>query len=217
MAKPNRRSTTQSSNLELTTKESNMNDNESVTGSSGTKMIAGLEAMRAEEEQAREKAMGFDLFSTELKDYLRSLLASGTPLSKATLQDVLQYVKDMAPGTPTTVEAGGSHQVRLYRSLVNYINNGPTDFRLFMGIFLRLVMELREGHVFNERYLMRFLPSMALPDNDRRGFQYLMNLFTTTANPATRIQALKQTDLNKAVSFGLTDVGQKRLISYYQV
>ena len=182
----------------------------------GANFIAGLDALKQEEIAAKEAALGLNLFTDELKEYIRKLLADGSPLVKLTTNEILDYARNLAPRTPVDEVRGGQYQVRFYRAIVNIINNGPADFRLFYGVFLRMVHELRADHVFNERYLMRFLPNMPLDERDRRGFQYLMNLFATTADAATRAQVLRQTDLSKAVSYGLTDVGQKRLISYYQ-
>lgn len=182
----------------------------------GANFIAGLDALKQEEIAAKEAALGLNLFTEELKEHIRKLLADGSPLVKLTMNELLDYIRQMAPRSPVDDIRGGQYQVRFYRAIVNIINNGPTDFRLFFGVFLRMVHELRSEHVFNERYLMRFLPTMPMDERDRRGFQYLMNLFATTADSATRAQVLRQTDLGKAVSSGLTDVGQKRLISYYQ-
>lgn len=180
---------------------------------------AAVEVVVAEKEQtiydqAVTQILG--LLTPELRAHVENILNGDDVLAKLTLGDIIAYARNMSPTTPVTEAEGSLHQVSLFRSLVNIINTGCKDFRLFYSVFLAMVEELKVDHVFNERFINRFHPTIPLGHDDRQAFQFLVHLFLTTSDATTRSRNLTQIDLNRAVAKGLNEAGKKRLLNFYQ-
>ncbi len=165
-------------------------------------------------DQAVTQILG--LLTPELRAHVENILNGDDVLAKLTLGDIIAYARNMSPTTPVTEAEGSLHQVSLFRSLVNIINTGCKDFRLFYSVFLAMVEELKVDHVFNERFINRFHPTIPLGHDDRQAFQFLVHLFLTTSDATTRSRNLTQIDLNRAVAKGLNEAGKKRLLNFYQ-
>lgn len=161
--------------------------------------------------------LGILKFTPEGQALIERVLDTGTELTKRTIRDVLQYTKDMAPGVPVNIDGGSLKQINLYRTLMNSINNAPTDFQLMFATILRIVYETKDTGAFQVKYVFRFFPSMPLNKADRDNFSALIHAMLQLCNPSGRAVALKQIDFNKLVAFGYTPQGRQRMLSFFNI
>ncbi|WP_233874726.1 hypothetical protein [Paraburkholderia adhaesiva] len=56
---------------------------------------------------------------------------------------------------------------------------------------------------------------MPLSKNQRRGFEKIITLLKTLADPKTRPVALRQVDFERLLQYGLTEQGRNRLAAYF--
>lgn len=161
--------------------------------------------------------LGIADFSSAGKELILGVLESGSDVSKGTIRDLLQYSKEMSPNSPMDHVRGSPKQVALYRTLMNAINNGGNDFPLMFATILRIVYELKETGAFHERFVFRYFPSMSLSKADRDAFSALIHALITLADTSGRGVVMKQIDFNKLTSYGYTDAGKQRLLSFFNM
>ena len=161
--------------------------------------------------------LGIADFSSAGKELILGVLESGSDVSKGTIRDLLQYSKEMGPNAPMDHVRGSPKQVALYRTLMNAINNGGNDFPLMFATILRIVYELKETGAFHERFVFRYFPSMSLSKADRDAFSALIHALITLADTSGRGTVMKQIDFNKLTSYGYTDAGKQRLLSFFNM
>ena len=161
----------------------------------------------------RELTCGLDALSEWLRDHVNKLLATGSPMTRITLMELLDYLYEMAPGKPVEEARGKQHQQRLYASLQNILNNGAQDYRLFLEVFVCIVNELKVVNVFDTRYITRFNPASSLGAVEWDSF-------------VAFIETIKGTDWNAAVSavgfpdealVFLSEEGQERIKTHFSV
>ena len=135
--------------------------------------------------------------------------------SKIAYQTILTYMTNMAPRVPVTIEDGVRHQISLYRALTSIINNTEKDFNLVFGTLLKLFDEHKDG-VFREASLFRFTEHITLPDNDRKSFLRILNMFKLTASPLSREIAVKQINFPMTLEF-IGEKGKSKIMSFFRV
>ena len=135
-------------------------------------------------------------------------------LSKFALHNVAEYMDNMAARKPVDVVTGARHQVTLYRAITSIINSNENDFAPAFGALLSMFHNNAEG-AFHETRVFRFFDQMALPENDRKAFQRLLNLIKITADPKARALALTQVDMSATLQHGLSDLGRQKVLNFF--
>lgn len=146
---------------------------------------------------------------------VRGRIATCHPTTQAAFDKLVSYMAEMAPKKPVTSETGARWQVQLYSVLITLINKIPAeDFEPAFTVLLRTFLVNKDA-VFHEKYVYRFMESIPLTnEDDRHAFTYLLHLVKVVADPRGREVALRQVDLNKALKFGVTEVGRQRVFAY---
>lgn len=155
------------------------------------------------------------LFSEELRTHIVLLLTSPDWRASGFFAEMLDYVREMSPTTYHDNESGGRGQGKYYRAVVDFINNGCEDWNTAYGVFLGMVNELKDEHVFKATLVNRFLETNSLGQQERVAFRRLNHLFITTSAPATRSATIRMVNLEPALAEGLTDAGRQRVKAYY--
>ena len=146
---------------------------------------------------------------------VKAVVADAGQLAQQFLEQLLSYMKAMAPRQHQTPATAAAHQVGLYRTLLGIVNKLEEDFPAAWGATLRLFHEHRDG-VFHETRVFRAFEEMILSEAERNQFVNLLNLIKATADPQSRAMALKQTDMNRTfVDQYVTQIGQDRLLAFY--
>ncbi len=185
----------------------------------GTSSVDGTVAATLENKlsQAVLVSLGIANFSTDGQALIQSILQTGSDVAKGTITDVLQYAIDMGPTARITPITGSPKQVALYRTLMNGINNGGSDFPLMFATILRIVYELKTTGAFQEKLVYRYFPSMALNKADRDAFAGLIHTLISLSATSGRATAMKQIDFNKLTVFGYSAAGRQRLLSFFSM
>lgn len=140
----------------------------------------------------------------------------GAPINlKLAFQNLENYLKDMAPNKAVGPQAAARQQVTLFRSIVTIIERGDDRFADAWNLLLKLFLELADG-VFHETHVFRNMDQVMLPEAERKLFMRLLNLIKVTADPRGRQVALRQINI-PATMEGLSDQGQQRLLSFYNL
>jgi len=134
-------------------------------------------------------------------------------LGKIAQQNLLDYITNMAPRKPVTVEEGTRHQVQLYRTLTNIINNLDDDFNYVFANTLQLFHEHKDG-VFHECRVFRHFESIPLSKDERASFQRILNLLKLTADPKGRQLAVKQASIANTLKF-VSEKGIQKVTAFY--
>lgn len=135
--------------------------------------------------------------------------------AKLALMNIDEYIANMQPSKPITVENGCKNQVTLFRSITQILNHLNEDFNVVYSEMLRKVHEHSNG-VFYDANVFRFFDNISLNEKERKQFQRLLNLLKLTADPKSRQVALKQVDLGKTLEFFPESVKQK-ILTFYRV
>jgi hypothetical protein len=165
----------------------------------------------------REEALGIEAMPGELKDYILKLLDEGSQVAKDFVHHVLDYLKKMSPTTPTSIENGVKHQEAFYRELMNALDNHVgNDFHVMLNCVLGIInWSKNTGGAFASHLWARFLPEWHLGAAEFQKFLNLGQLFRAASDGSTRKMALKQVDLNKALS-GLLPTTRERLEKFFR-
>lgn len=184
-----------------------------------TTVVSGADSIKIQQDLAEAQSLieqGLDVFSPEVRAMIGDVIATGAPISKISIQEILNYVKLMDPKRPTDEVTGNNAQRRLYNTLLNAINNGAEDWAKFFGTYLAMVNDLKADHAFHPVNVFRFLPTVTLNAAQRQTFQNLLQLSVHTSDYTSRGLALRQIDLSKSVdSEFITDAGRNRILGFY--
>ncbi len=129
---------------------------------------------------------------------------------------LLEYIHAMNVKKPISDRDGARWQGVLYRQIINTINRPDNFFDENFTSVLNLFREHAKG-VFGPTAVTRFMDEVELTPEDRQAFQCLVHLIAMVADPRSRQQALKQIDLNMALSSGVTEQGRQRVADYLGV
>ncbi|MBB5409390.1 hypothetical protein HDG34_003331 [Paraburkholderia sp. HC6.4b] len=130
------------------------------------------------------------------------------------INTVTEYAQIMKPGRVITQAEGMRQQVSLCNAVFAAINTLDADFRSVLTAILGILHRERDT-AFRETHLFRYWDSVALSKNQRRGFEKIITLLKTLADPKTRQTALRQVDFERLMQYGLTEKGRTRLAAYF--
>lgn len=134
--------------------------------------------------------------------------------SKIALQNVTDYLINMKPRKPVFPDEGARHQVGLFRAIMAIINGQEDDFQVAFNTLLKIIHDNRDG-AFHETCVFRFFEHMALPENDRRAFQRLLNLVKLTADPKSRSLVMSQIDMASTLEHAVSDHGRNKVLAFF--
>ena len=158
-------------------------------------------------------------YAPEFQDRLLALLSDEsdlTPGSKHIIKEVLAYAYDMGPTAPMDAVSGGRYQIDFINNLLGYLNSNPSDLRVGFSVCLAVISEsMAAGTGFSGVLPFRWLESINASAERRKALTALMHLLTSTADVKVRMQAIKQIDLAKALSNGLTDSAAQAVTQFY--
>lgn len=109
--------------------------------------------------------------------------------------DMERYIKVMKPGVECDTTAGANAQRGFWKLLQFIMRQPPEVFGPAWGELLRIVAENKE--TFSTR-CMRFMEHVPIAPQEVKMLQRLLYLICRTAEPRTRMLALKQIDLATA-------------------
>ena len=123
------------------------------------------------------------------------------------INTIAEYAQKMKPGRLITQAEGMRQQVSLCNAIFAAINTLDADFRPVLTTILALLHRERDA-AFRETHLFRYWDNVALSKNQRRGFEKIITLLKTLADPKTRQTALRQVDFERLLQYGLTEKGR---------
>ncbi|SAK83924.1 hypothetical protein AWB81_04252 [Caballeronia arationis] len=150
----------------------------------------------------------------EVKRQIENLMKDASIPAKIVLNTINEYLDKMKPGMPISVKDGTQQQVNFYQALISAINNLEADFRPTLTAILALFHHHREG-ALRETHVFRFVQHVPLSKEHRKGFEKIVTLLKTLADPKSRQAVLKQVDFQPLLAYGLTEKGRTRLTAYF--
>jgi hypothetical protein len=150
----------------------------------------------------------------EVKRQIENLMKDASIPAKIVLNTINEYLDKMKPGMPVSVKDGTQQQVNFYQALISAINNLEADFRPTLTAILALFHHHREG-ALRETHVFRFVQHVPLSKEHRKGFEKIVTLLKTLADPKSRQAVLKQVDFQPLLQYGLTEKGRTRLTAYF--
>lgn len=194
-----------------------MNSTTSAVGSAPAPVGTASAALKSVLVDAVNAQMGLEGYSKDGQDLIKEVLTTGSPITKASIRELLDYCKEMAPGKMVPDDVGCSKQIGLYRMLQNAMNNGGADFQLMFATILRVVYELKDTGAFKITHAFRFFDKMTMSRDDREAFQALLQTMLTLCDPSNRKLALKQIDFNhKSLIKCFNVAGRQRFLQFFQ-
>lgn len=151
---------------------------------------------------------------TDVDKVVDELMKNASLEAKIVINTIKEYLLAMKPGKPVAIKDGTRLQVSFYNTLISAINNLETDFRPTMQSILALFHAHREG-AFRETHVFRFIEHVPLSSDNRRGFQKIVTLLKTLANPTTRQELLRQMNFDPILQYGLTERGRTKLAAFF--
>ncbi len=130
------------------------------------------------------------------------------------INTITDYAQKMKPGRLITQADGMRQQVSLCNAIFASINTLDADFKSVLTTILGILHRERDA-AFRETHLFRYWDQVALSKNQRRGFEKIITLLKTLADPKTRQTALRQVDFERLLQYGLTEKGRTRLAAYF--
>lgn len=130
------------------------------------------------------------------------------------INTITDYAQKMKPGRLITQAEGMRQQVSLCNAIFASINTLDADFKSVLTTILGILHRERDA-AFRETHLFRYWDQVALSKNERRGFEKIITLLKTLADPKTRQTALRQVDFERLLQYGLTEKGRTRLAAYF--
>ncbi|TDN61192.1 hypothetical protein [Paraburkholderia sp. BL10I2N1] len=112
------------------------------------------------------------------------------------INTITDYTQKMKHGRLITQAEGMRQQVSLCNAIFASINTLDADFRPVLTTILGILHRERYA-AFRETHLFRYWDRVALSKNQRRGFEKIITLLKTLADPKTRQTALRQVDFER--------------------
>lgn len=127
------------------------------------------------------------------------------------------YCVTMNPKKPMSAAEAARHQLGLYRTLVNVLNNSGEQFTKVYATLLKLFQQHKDG-ALSTLAVYRAADMVALNAEERQTFHSLLDLLILTADPQSRKVALKQVDLGKTFRTKIINEQTKqRVLNFYNV
>jgi hypothetical protein len=158
--------------------------------------------------------VGADSTADGVKRQIENLMKDASIPAKIVLNTINEYLDKMKPGLPISVKDGTQQQVNFYQALISAINTLEADFRPTLTAILALFHHHREG-ALRETHVFRFVQHVPLSKEHRKGFEKIVTLLKTLADPKSRQAVLKQIDFQPLLEYGLTEKGRTRFTAYF--
>lgn len=169
----------------------------------------------------RESRIRFHLSEGLSDEKLKHLVATmkEEPLSMSiqlVRQTLSDYAAGMGPGVKVTEEEAAGFQQSLYRTFVRVLNMQGREFVDGWTTILDFINNNRNT-LFTEKKANRGWSLLKMADRDRKNFEQILDLAIRTADPSTRYDKARNTNLGVALR-GITSESARQLImQYYQV
>lgn len=136
-----------------------------------------------------------------------------------TLRD---FMNGMRPNRPVTQAQCAQYQVKMYRMLDILFNRMTDDefaavYPQFLRIYFENCDETTETGVFGMRYVLRGIEDAQLSNVELAALPRLINMINVTCNTSTRAAAVKNTNWEYTMQYGLTENAKARLLAYYGI
>jgi hypothetical protein len=152
---------------------------------------------------------------TYLRDHHRVVSQDAYPHSvRIIIEQMEEYILAMGPRSPITADMGKVHQRKLYNSFLTALQAKNGEYMNAIAAILYYFHRERAG-CFELRLAFRFMDVIKLDAANLSAFQQLLNLFTLTANPATRQQGLLSADIGKVITFLPSATAKEHLLAFY--
>jgi hypothetical protein len=158
--------------------------------------------------------VGANSTAEDVKRHIENLMKDASIPAKIVLNTINEYLDKMKPGMPISVKDGTQQQVNFYQALISAINTLEADFRPTLTAILALFHHHREG-ALRETHVFRFVQHVPLSKEHRKGFEKIVTLLKTLADPKSRQAVLKQIDFQPLLEYGLTEKGRTRFTAYF--
>lgn len=137
--------------------------------------------------------------------------------SEMAVKEVLErYALNMKPGKLTPDAEGATHQVALYRTLIQVLDRPGPEFMPLWTLILQFANEHMKD-VFHPKYLYRFFSHLKLSKVEIRNFERLLNMISLTADPKSRALGLKQFDLKITLKYLAKPNIVQNVRAYYSI
>lgn len=145
------------------------------------------------------------------------------PLGKATIDNLLAYVRAMRPRMPVSDSERLRNQTMLYNTLRALIKNSGNDFRKNMTATLRFFRDFNrpdELTALSDQYVNRDMDNVPLSISGVKQFPLLVELFKSLADPNTRKEYLSVRDskggfFNHVLKHDFDDDDIERVKAYF--
>lgn len=143
-----------------------------------------------------------------------------SPVGRVVADAIDNYIREMTPGRPMTVQVGVMHQSRLYRALILSINNlvGEEFHDVFSAILKAFAEHSGDRGVFGEKFVFRFPESINGDSEQQSTFHALLTMFIALGPVASRQASLKQINVLRCLKGGdITEAGRNKVLGYFEI
>lgn len=154
----------------------------------------------------------------EINSEMDRLLEGVSAIKRIPFEQIKQYLLEMAPKKPVSVEHGKIQQrvlIGALRNILNQVDDEGTFTQQFTALLK--IFHLGQQHALNELYVFRFLENVEMRNEEIEAFTRIVNMLLITADIKSRKQSLKQLDFEKTLRFGLSDQARRRITEFYGV
>lgn len=166
-------------------------------------------------EAAKPKLVDIKKLGIQFEQRVEEIKRTGT-ISQQNMISVLDnYVANMAPNRPISLETGAEYQYKLWKLIENTITSAPrNEFKQMWGILLMYFNKYRDT-VFDVRYVFRFATHWNDSDIYLNAFQRLVDLIRMTCDPVSAQKNSVKLNLKARFLEGLSEEAIQRISSYY--
>lgn len=153
----------------------------------------------------------FATFEAELE----SRRNSGSVTEKHLIAFMTGYLAAMAPGKAASPQEIANHQTGLFRLFNHLLDAAPlAEFRSAWQLLLAYFHEYKTG-ALGARYIHRDVKQWALGDNYFAQFRAILDLVMETAEPSTRVAAIRRYSFDQLANLGWSTSATNRLQTFY--
>jgi len=183
------------------------------------KLNSVVTALQAEAEQASDVASPVESESGPVTEVIEGTVISNRPKHEVPAVNVLvdifeRYAHDMLPSRIQTTDTIIVSQTALYNAIVQTLKLDGPAFTDTLNTLLSIIEENKKL-AFSPYTLYRGFEHLKLNRDQRRFFERILNLFTTTSNPVTRNTTIKQVDVAATLEGIRDEQMSQKVISFY--
>lgn len=136
-------------------------------------------------------------------------------LGRSAIATLIEYIDYMDPKKTQNQAEAVRKQVGLYSAINLTINRNTEDFNKTWDAILRIFNDYKDT-ALHERSIFRYMAFITLDEEKRTAYRRLINLIKVTAPVPGRSIALRQVDLERTLSVGITEEGRNRVLNFYR-